>query len=106
MLAGQMSRCITPPACMAATASANAVATRIKLFWGKRFRRVREARLAGVGKRDRPGVAGLIEELRHARDPAQSFQRTQLMAEPTRRRGSGELFADDGAPGRHHPSDP
>ncbi len=81
MLAGQMSRCITPRPCMPATAFANARARPIRSLERKRLHRARHAVLAGVGERDRPGIARGIQHLRHAYHPAQPLQHSQLMLE-------------------------
>ena len=98
MLAGVMSRCITPRRCIPATARASSHGQPDQLIDGQWRGQPGQAGAAGVRQHDRPRVPRRLHQLRDARDTAQPLQHRHLVPQPPRRVRPQRLLADDRAP--------
>jgi hypothetical protein len=67
---------------------------------------IRQARLAGVGKGDRPGVVRRIQHLRHAHHTTEPLEDSHLMMESALRVWTQRHFADDRASRQEKPGHP
>ena len=106
MLAGVMSRCITPRRCIPATARANPTASPISSSTASGFARLGQAGAADVCQHDRPRVPRRVQQLRDPDDTAQPLQHRHLVPQPPRRVRAQRLLADDRASRHEQPSHP
>ena len=79
MLAGVMSRCITPRRCIPATALANSTASSIRSSTASGLASAGQARAANVRQHDRARVPRRLHQLRDPVDAAQPLQHRPLM---------------------------
>ena len=106
MLAGVMSRCITPRRCIPATARASATASPISSSTASGVASPARLVVAGVGQHDRVRVPRRVHQLRDPVDPAQPLQHRPLVPQPAVRVRPQRLLADHRAPGKEQPSHP